>query len=426
MRKTLWGMLSLFVCAGTMASPPTETTHAAPLEEPVGELTLQDALTAARGYSPKLAPVSWELRAREAEALGAGRWTNPELGVELENFGGGGELDGTETTVTLSQLIELGGKRGKRRAVAAHEHALAGWDYEVARLDVLTETTHRFLDVLGAQEQLRLALELVEVSEEIQAAVSRRVRAGATSSVEASRARIETEMLRIERANAERALNGARTRLAATWGGKPQFSAVTGALEDIAAPPTLEEVTARTERNPSLARWSTEEAHRQATLDLARAERIPDVSIGAGVRRLESTDDTAFLFEFGVPLPFFDRNQGATTAASLRHRRSEAERHTARTRIDAELGVAHETLMSVHAEIEALRDRAIPDAAEAFAAAQTAYLRGAMRLTDVLDIERLLFELRARHVEALVRYHRAVAVYERLIGGPLDEIRRSQ
>jgi hypothetical protein len=111
------------------------------------------------------------------------------------------------------------------------------------------------------------------------------------------------------------------------------------------------------------------------------------VSVGAGVRRI--TDDTAFIVEFGIPLPLFDRNQGPAEAASMRHRRSDAMQRAVRVRIDTALAVAHEALVSAQAEVEGLRDAAIPETTVAFDAAQKAYLRGSMRFTDVLDIERL-------------------------------------
>ena len=86
------------------------------------------------------------MRAREAEGLQAGRLSNPELEVEIENFGGSGEADGfsaSETTLALSQLIELGGKRLKRQRIAGHQAELAGWEYELTRVFEPFYTTKR-------------------------------------------------------------------------------------------------------------------------------------------------------------------------------------------------------------------------------------------------------------------------------------------
>jgi outer membrane protein TolC len=43
-----------------------------------------------------------------------------------------------------------------------------------------------------------------------------------------------------------------------------------------------------------------------------------------------------------------------------------------------------------------------------------------LRLTDVLDAERSLFELRGRYVDALARYHESFADIEGLLGSSLE------
>ncbi len=102
------------------ASPETEST-ALPFTEPTGQLTLRVAFAAALLNSPALAAFSWEVCAREAGAVQAGRPPNPKFGLEVEEFGGGGDraaFDGADTTVRLGQLFELGDKRAKRQRVA--------------------------------------------------------------------------------------------------------------------------------------------------------------------------------------------------------------------------------------------------------------------------------------------------------------------
>jgi len=391
--------------------------------EPTGGITLRDALVAALTNSPELAAYSWETRAKEAEALQAGVRPNPELGAEVENFGGGGDFRGfhsAETTLALSQLIELGGKRGKRLKVAEQELGLAAWDYEAARIDVLTETTKAFIDVLADQEQLALTEELVTVAEDVLASVSRRVKAGSTSPIQENRARVELETSRIERIQAQRALTASKKQLAAYWGGtRPEFSEAMGDIENVPAPPPLETLWARIEQNPSLARWTLELDHRRAVLDLENSLRSLDLTVGAGVRYFNQVDNAAFVLELGLPLPVFNRNQGATQAAELRLGRAGEERRATSVRIQTMLAVSHEQLLAAQDEVQALRDRALPEAQTAFESAQVAYLRGSMRFIDVLDVKRLLFGLRSRYFAALVRYHGTVADMERLTGESL-------
>ena len=155
-----------------LTEPPAEPSLSArpPDEEPQGTLSLEEVLRAALLQNPELSSTAFEVRAAEARTLQAGLLPNPELELEFENFGGTGEVrgvDASESTFQLSQLIELGGKRARRLRAAGLERDLAGWDYEAKRLEVLTEATKGFVDVLAAQERLALTEDIVRLSEQV-------------------------------------------------------------------------------------------------------------------------------------------------------------------------------------------------------------------------------------------------------------------
>jgi cobalt-zinc-cadmium efflux system outer membrane protein len=402
------------------------------LDEPEDELSLREALALALLYNAKLLVFAWEIRIREAEGIQSGLWSNPELGLEVENFGGTGAASGfggAETTLSLSQLVELGGKRSKRLEVAGLNRDLAAWDYERARIDVLSKTADAFVTVLAAQEKLVLAGELNEVAKRVLQSVERRVQAGATSPVERNRARVAAETARIDRERAEQELSIARHALSAQWGGvEPRFVEVKASLDELTPVPPLSELVELIDQNPRLARWSTEMARLRTQRELARAVRVPDLSIGAGVRHFNDTDEVGAVVGFSLSLPSFDRNQGSILAAELRLIQAEHARQSDTIAMKTELQAVHAQAKSSYDEALALRDRAIPEAGSAFALSEQFYSRGRRSFTDVLDTERTLFELQVRHVEALLRYHTAVAQIERLTGAPLstskDDFRR--
>ncbi|NNE17988.1 MAG: TolC family protein [Myxococcales bacterium] len=407
--------------------PETSSIPDVSIEEPTSGLALQEALALALMRNPELAVFSWEVRAREAEAVQAGVFPNPEAAVEIENFGGSGELEGfgaAETTVGLFQLIELGGKRGKRRHEAEWLTQAGEWDYETKRLDVLTDVTVAFVDLLVAQEQARLAAELVDVADRILEAVTRRVKTGGISPVEQSRAQVEAKTSEVELRKATQRVEIAKRQLAATWGStSPAFTEALGTIDTTWPVPTLAELLKRIGDNPDLARWTTEMARRQASVELQKAGRIPDLGLGVGVRRFESDAGgfNAFVAELSLPLPIFDRNQGATNAAERRLEMGKEQRRAARVRAETLLGTTHQALTISEGEVASLRDEVLPEATSAYDTAQQAYTRGRMRLTDVLDTQRTLFALRSRYYDALAEYHRGKAEIERLIGAPLVE-----
>jgi hypothetical protein len=137
--------------------------------EPRGELTLAQAVELALRSNPELLASRYELTAAQARIVQADLRPNPDLDVELENFAGSGATTGTdalETTLSLSQVIELGGKRGSRRAAAEADLDLISVEQRARQLDVLAEVTRRFIDVVAAQQRMQLAQETSQLAQQ--------------------------------------------------------------------------------------------------------------------------------------------------------------------------------------------------------------------------------------------------------------------
>ena len=406
--------------ARTRLQPP-----ARPFVEPEGELTLRTALSAALRNSPRLRGFDWRVRADEARALQAGLLPNPTLVVEGENFAGSGAFDAydaAETTVFLGQLVQLGGKRAKRRRVAMLDRELSGWDYEAARLDVLTETTQRFVAALAARARLELARETLRVARESLAATEARVRAGAASSIEEARSAVTVETLEIELARREIEFEASRSTLASSWDGEARFVGLSGRLAEVSALPTLARISEALADNPDLARWASEVSKREAALELARANAIPDVTAGLGVRHFNDSNDSALVFGVEIPLPVFDRNQGGRAAAHAEARSVVAMARARRLSLSRSLIASHSTAEAAFQNARAFEERVLPQARAAYESTQDAYRRGLFGLVDVLGSQRTLFEARTEYVNTLERYHMARAELERLSGTPLDQL----
>ncbi|MGH8470607.1 MAG: TolC family protein [Gammaproteobacteria bacterium] len=399
---------------------------AEPIAEPTGHLTLREGLALALKANPELAPFSREIRAREAGVLQARLFPNPELSVTAANLGNAvlKDFDGPQTTVSLSQLILLGGKRARGMAVAGLDRDLAAWDYETKRMDVLTRVVQAFVEVLSAQEGLALANDLMALAERVVEAAAARVRAGKVSPVEETRARVTLASVKIEQARAALELEAARKRLAATWGSTiPRFQSAQGKLDQVLPIPTLEELIRRLTQNPDLARWAAELAQRQAAIDLEESRAVPDLTVSLGVTQFTDTDDSAPVAGVSIPLPVLNRNQGNIEAAHQRLTKAMEERRAAEVLVTTALNSAYQSLAAAHAEVTTLRQEVIPGAQSAFEAVSRGYRLGKFGFLDVLDAQRTLFGVKAQYLRALASYHQAVAEVERLIGEPVEAAR---
>lgn len=395
---------------------------------PTGVVSLRDAVSLALLHNPRLAAFAWEPRALESRILQAGRPPNPTLDVTTQDFGAA-RTAGTDAdqpvqpqlTVQLSQVIELGGKRGARETLATRTRDLAVWDYETARIEVLTEVSRAFTSVLAAQETLALSEEAVRLAAEVQQSVATRVEAGVVSPIEETRAGLAVANARADTARARRTLEANRTRMALLWGSPTAtFSSAAGDLQAPPPPlPVMGDLVALLDQNPERARWAAELAQREAALALERSKRVVDVAVSAGYRRYTTVDSNAFVVGASIPLPFFNRNAGGIEEARIRVARGHEERRAAEMRVATALTDAYAALAGAHDAIAIVRASVLPAAQQTFDAISEGYRLGRFGLLDVLDAQRAMMSARSQHVQALSDYYHALVNVERLIGAPL-------
>ena len=157
-------------------------------------LSLPQALTAAFAQNPELAAAGREIGIADGERRQAGLLPNPELAWEVEDT----RRDTSTTTVTLSQPLELGGKRGARLAVAGAGQAIAQLDLERQRNALRADVVQAFHAALRAQTALELAQQSQALTERGLRVVQGRVTAGQSSPVEATRAQVQLAQAQAE------------------------------------------------------------------------------------------------------------------------------------------------------------------------------------------------------------------------------------
>jgi len=401
-----------------------ESTGQVAVEEPEGGLGLQDALALVMAHNPQLAASAWQVEEKEGERRQSRLFPNPDIALEVENFAGEDDMSGfdaAETTLSVSQLLELGGKRGKRGRIADLERDLADWDHEARRLDLLTEATKAYLDVVVAQQRVEQVRSLAELARAVMQAVRERVEAGKVSPLEQTRAEVEFSSARLELARAERGLLAARRSLAAFWGGTGErFTRATDDLKTRVAVPPFDQLEGQLQNSPELARWTTEMEKKKTERDLAGAEAVPDLTLSLGVRNFQETNSNALVAGVEFPLPVFDRNQGGRQQAAAAVYRARSAYRAAKIRARAALVTAYQELKMAHDELLVLRKDLLPGAERAFEAANFGYREGKFGFLEMVDAQRTLFEVRGQYVDALARYHRSRVDIERLTATPLE------
>ncbi|HKT72079.1 MAG TPA: TolC family protein [Steroidobacteraceae bacterium] len=411
------------VCALACALSMQGAAAAAPTAEWPGVLTLAEAIETAISRNPQLQASSYELRAGDARITQARLRPNPEWGLEIDGIAAHGiaaSSDERQATLSLSQVLELGDKRGRRVAVARSDRDLAGIEQQARQLDVLAEVTRRFIDVVAAQERVTLARQTANLAQRTAKAIAARVAAARTPQAELSRARIAVIRAYADERQAESVLRGSRRSLAAMWGASnPQFESARADLLTLEPLDPFEAFQDRMTRNPDLTRFASEGRLREAELRLAQSQARPNLTVGVGIRRFQATGDIGLTAGFSMALPLFDRNQGAIEQAQVRRQQTRASERAVTIRVQAEVFALYQQLLSSRDLLLTLQNDALPQARAALDQTQTGYDRGRFSYLELGVAQQELVSLQAAAIDTAADYHRLTAEIERLTAEPI-------
>ncbi|SFK24750.1 divalent metal ion exporter subunit IhpA [Methylocapsa palsarum] len=392
-------------------------------------LTLRASLQRALAASPRLTAAERDVGIATGQRIQAGALLNPEVSYEQDNSFGTGIYRGTksaETTLQISQIFELFGKREARIAVGQAALDGAAIERKAVRLQILSETAIAFLYVLGSQRRIQIFDEQVTALERLTPLLQRRVEAGASSPAETGRAEVAVALVKADRERAKAALSSARRELAVLMGDPSlKFAGVSGRLDATTRAPSFQAVIAAIDANPQLVKWNAIYAKRNAELLLARLTPYPDVRLAAGWRHFNETNNDAVRLTLSVPIPVFDQNQGDIFAAQESLAKTQSEREASRNTLIVVAGRAYDTVQGSLKELSVLREAGIPKAQAAANEIEQGYGAGRFSLLEVLDAQANVMQTRLREQEALQNYHVAVATIEGLVGNPFALARES-
>lgn len=413
---------------GAVISLPAVSADAVEQQPEQSPLTLERAVEAALASNPALSAFAFELRAAQARERQAALRPAAEVGLDAENFagsGGTGGVDAAEFTLALSQVLELGGKRGARVEAARAGSTLVEIERQAAQLDVIAEVTRRFIAVVERQALLELARSATELAQNTVNGSERRVKAAKSPHVELDRARIALGRAQLDERQATYRLEAARQSLAAMWG--ETGSVLNGmpmsvAQADLFALPEAGTFAALIERlaaNPDFLRFASQARLRDAELRLAASQRRPDVTLGAGVRRFEESGDTAAVASFSLPL--FTGGRAAPFVAEAEASRGlvDAQRQAALTKARATLFELHQELSYTVLEAQTLQRETKPQMVEALEETQYAFDRGRYSYLELVDAQREYLDVQRSLIEAAAEAHTLRAEIERLTNAPL-------
>ena len=406
----------------TPAEEPAPGAEGLAAPEPVGPLSLEDALTLAMMYSPEMSEFAWAIRAGEGRVTQAKKWANPELDIRvwrMSDLGARADID--RSRLIVSQEFELGGQRGHRVDVARLDSALREWDYEAKRLEVATRVQMAFTEVLGAQRRIESLRQYVEFAARLEGTMQTLVEQRSAREMEVHQLARQLGLARVSLQGSEADLAVARFALAATWGSThPKFTEAVGDLDRRERVPGIELILELAANNPAMARREAEVARAQAAIAEAKASRVPNLTVGVGVRRTEGTfAGTDYLLDLEIPLPLADRRQGEIREAQAEAAGAKSGREATRAATSQGIAKYYYRLLASEATARTLRDVVLPASREGFEAHRLGFANELTSLDDLLDARRSVARAENDLTDALVTYHQSLAVLEQIVGKSL-------
>lgn len=366
------------------------------------------------GASPTAMEAGALQEAAEARVRQARVRPNPTLALDVENAFGSGPFKGfgnAETTLGVTQDLELWGRRGARVDVARAEAGALALRRDLAVVDAAGRLALVYAEAEAAERRLQMAEEALSVTLADARAALTLVEEGREPMVRALQGESEAATARasLDEALAERDAAFARLTVVAML--TTPVTSIEASLID--QTPTIAMGSDEATLVVRVAEAERETAERQIAVERIRAR--PDVSASVGLRRYEAEDATALTLGLSLPLPLFDRNRGNIDAAQAELRAADARLLSARQDAQADRNAAKARLSASASRVSAT-DAGVTAAQEAYRLSRIGFDAGRISQLELRVSRAALISARNAAVDARLARVRAEIDLARLQG----------
>lgn len=292
-------------------------------------ITISDAVSIFLQQNLELVAARYDIDLVDAEKLTAKLRPNPEVGVSLADIPlalSSNVFKPQTYSYGVSQTFEMGGKRQKRIDVANADSEVARAQFQIVVWQLTNDVKKKFYAVVLAESLLNLAKENQKTFAEIVKHTTEVFQLGEISGLDLQRLEIEKFKFDTDIANSERDYELARRDLRVTLGGdyRAMDIEVAGAIDyyqpyDFSAADLRDKAMAA---RPDLKAAQLSETAAKALIRLQDAQRVPDITVGAGIDQVPAGGST-YNVGFSIPLPIFNRNQTERAKALIQKQKAQ-------------------------------------------------------------------------------------------------------
>jgi cobalt-zinc-cadmium efflux system outer membrane protein len=410
--------------AADVPVPPSQAqTQSGSFAPPVVRLNLSEAMALFLKQNLDLLIAKYGIESSKGQQITARLFPNPvgQIG-NVASFTQGNTLAKTGAlTLQVQHLFELAGKRGYRIESAGFGVQSAEADFEDAVRQLGFTIKDAYYRVLVAQRRLALAEENRDRFARILDVNTIRFKKGYIAEVDLIRIRLQVVDFQSQVIESIQEGESARADLRQLLRLSPATKLeLTTEMDYRRVDPDMGKLrSVALEVRPDIRSRRAAVSQREADLKLAKAFRIPDVTIGAGysIQGPRGPDNQQMaILNLGVPLPLFNRNQGGIVQAEAGVQSAQAELDRTVNQVENQVDVAYHNLLQSRRLVEAYLAGVLEDARSTFTIVERAYERGGATILDLLDAARTSRTIQQNFIEALFSYQRNLFQLESSVG----------
>ena len=385
-------------------------------------LTLADLEGRLLSQNPDYLQAEAAVRIAEGRKVQAGLYPNPTIGATGEHVARatrGGSIGGF-----VEQRIVMGGKLGIERNLAGQEVVRSRALRDAWRLRLQGQLRSRFYETLTAADRVAIrrrlaanAADSLKIAEELQNIGRLDVPDIRAAAVESQRASLRVEQaLQLE----ARAWQELSALLNVDTLAPQQLDGVADDFPRLDRAVLWERVRSQ---SPEVAMAVISKAQAEFSLRQAKAARIPDLQLRGGLRNNREIGDVPGgrpvgvegIFDIGVEIPLFNRQQGNLQAARAELERSRLAGQQTERALQARFADAWQRYQTAYATVIRYRDEMLPASRAAYELYQRNFRAMQGEYPRVLMSQQTYFQLQDEYLDALRDGWNAVSELESLL-----------
>ena len=388
-------------------------------------ITLSDAVQIFMQQNLQLVAARYDIDTAEAEKLTARLRPNPQLNIASSNLpiNLSGPLFKEQTyDYGLSQTFELGGKRSKRIDAANANADLARGQFEMVVWQLINDLKRKFYTVLLNESLLNLAKENQKTFDETIKHTTELFHVGEISGLDLTRLEVEKLKFDTDVANSQRDYEVAVRDLRVTLGGdyRTMDIDVAGALDYQPYDFMLADLRDKSlAARPDLKAALLSERAANASIRLQNAQRIPDLTLGAGIEQVPSGTNSYF-FGAGIALPTFNRNQGERAKALIEREKAQNQERLLTKQVLSDVDKALVAFEMQRRRVELYRTGVLKKVDDIQNLTEAALKAGESSTLDLLDAIRTRRDTLASYYQTLFDYEMSLLDLELATATPLQ------